>query len=157
MAGYMHVVNDDGSCFEIRRDSGPSDPRSRGICRGRSVTKGPGTPRRIYISSHVCSVTWPPLPGSADYKISFLPGECLRISNKAVILFPSRRTTRPCRGVGFFSFFVYSPANWFCGIHARFPPSRPGLAAWSTSSASSSSSSGSSDKTGRRVRLFRGT
>lgn len=117
-----------------------------------------GAGRPMYSSSHVCSVTRMPLPvRKADYKISFLPGECLRISNKAVILFPSRRTTRPCRGVGFFSFFVYSPANWFCGIHARFLPPRPGLAAWSTSSASSSSSPGPSDEAGRRVRLFRGT
>lgn len=33
---------------------------------------------------------------------------------------PSQRTTRPRRGVGPFSFFVYSPANWFCGIHHPF-------------------------------------
>lgn len=32
----------------------------------------------------------------------------------------SQRTTRPRRGVGPFSFFVYSPANWFCGIHRPF-------------------------------------
>lgn len=33
---------------------------------------------------------------------------------------PSQRTTRPRRGVGPFSFFVYSPTNWFCGIHRPF-------------------------------------
>lgn len=97
----------------------------------------------------------PPAP-QADYKISFLPGECLRISNKAVILFPSQRTTRPCRGVGFFSFFVYSPANWFCGIHAPFPPPCPDpllVLLFSVLILVPRPSDGA----GRRVRLFRGT
>lgn len=35
---------------------------------------------------------------------------------------PSQRTTRPRRGVGPFSFFVYSPTNWFCSIHRPFSP-----------------------------------
>lgn len=67
-------------------------------------------------------------PRRGTIKFHFCRGECLRISNKAAILFPSQRTTRPRRGVGS-SFFVYSPANWFCGIHAPFhlptPPVRP--------------------------------
>jgi len=50
---------------------------------------------------------------------------------------PSQRTTRPRRGVGSFSFFVYSPTNWFCGIHRPF---------------SSSSSSSSSTVLSRRLR-----
>lgn len=46
----------------------------------------------------------------------------------------------PHRGVGSFSFFVYSPANWFCGI--RF------------SSSSTSSSTSSSPPRSRRRRLL---
>lgn len=63
----------------------------------------------------------------ADYKVSFLPGECLRISNKAAILSLFATDNEAAqRRVGPFSFFVYSPANWFCGIHRvrPFPPPR---------------------------------
>lgn len=111
------------SYCDIQRDS-RNDPRSQGICPGRSVVKGSGArciPAPMYVRWRRC----PSRSVTPDYKISFLPGECLRISNKAVILFSLQRTTRPCRGVGFFSFFVYSPANWFCGIHAPFPLPRP--------------------------------
>jgi len=60
---------------------------------------------------------------------------------------PSQRTTRPRRGVGPFSFFVYSPTNWFCGIHRPF----------SSSSSSSSSALRSLSPSQGSPELFRGT
>lgn len=62
----------------------------------------------------------PLLPRRGTIKFHFCRANVFELAIKQRFSSPSQRTTRPRRGVGSFSFFVYSPANWFCGIHAPF-------------------------------------
>lgn len=141
------------SYCDIQRDS-RNDPRSQGICPGRSVAKG-SSARCIPAPMYVGDAGAPPAPWRQTIKFHFCRANVFELAIKQWFSSPCNVQRGRAAALASSRFLFTHQRTGFAVYTLRSHSLAP-TPYWSTSSKSSSSSTGPSHGAGK-VRLFRGT